>query len=156
MAVFPEGNPGEFPLDPTSNVGKFRLVYGDTGSTPYSPVEPGYQNYTELSDAEIEAFLATGSDSINRAIGYYYLSLAGKAALVAKQVRDYDLQVDTTKRAADLRAIAQWWFDQADNDDVISAEEGFEIVLTGTNSGDFIPEATIPVWGRQYTIGRWR
>lgn len=156
MAVFPEGNPGEFPLDPTSNVGKFRLVYGDTQSVPYSPVEPGFQNYTELSDAEIEAYISVSSDSINRAIGYYYLSLSGAAAKTSKSVADYDLKIDTTKRAADLRAIAQWWFDQADNDDVIAAEEGFEIVPTGTSGGDFIPELTLPVWGRQYTIGRWR
>lgn len=156
MAVFPEGNPGEFPLDPTSNVGKFRLVYGDTQSVPYSPVEPAFQNYTELSDAEIEAYLSVSSDSINRAIGYYFLALSGAAAKTSKSVADYDLKVDTTKRAADLRAIAQWWFDQADNNDVISAEEGFEIVPTGTRRGEFIPEATIPVWGRQYTIGRWR
>lgn len=156
MAVFPEGNPGEFPLDPTSNVGKFRLVYGDTQSTPYDPVEPGFQSYTELSDAEIEAFLSTGGDSINRAIGYYYLSLAGQAALTAKSVKDYDLTVDSTKRPAELRALAQWWFDQADSDDVISAEEGFEIVPTGTSSGDFIAEGTIPIWGRKYVWSRFR
>lgn len=156
MATYPEGNPGVYPLEPETPVGQFRLVYGDTHSTPYTPVEAGFQNYDELSDDEIEAFLSAGGTSINRAIGYYYLSLAGAAAKSAKQIKDYDLQVDTTKRAADLRAIAQWWFDQADNDDVISAEEGFEIVLTGTSGGDFIPEATIPVWGRQYTTARWR
>lgn len=156
MATFPEGNPGAYPLEPETPVGQFRLVYGDTHSTPYDPVEPGFQNYDELSDSEIEAFLVAGGDSLNRAIGYYYLSLAGAAAKTARQIKDYDLQVDTTKRAADLRAIAQWWFDQADNDDVISAEEGFEILPTGTSGGDFIPELTLPVWGRQYTIGRWR
>lgn len=156
MATFPEGNPGAYPLDPETPVGQFRLVYGDTHSTPYDPVEPGFQNYDELSDSEIEAFLLNGNGSINRGIGYYYLSLAGAAAKRSRQIKDYDLQVDTTKRAADLRGIAQWWFDQADDDDVISAEEGFEIVPTGTDSGDFIPEAAIPVWGRQYTLGRWR
>lgn len=156
MATYPEGNLGVYPLEPETPVGTFRLVYGDTHSTPYDPVEPGFQNYDELSDAEIEAFLSAGGTSINRAIGYYYLSLAGAAAKSAKQIQDYDLKIDTTKRAADLRAIAQWWFDQADNDDEIAAEEGFEIVLTGTDSGDFIPEAAIPVWGRQYTTARWR
>ena len=156
MATYPEGNPGVYPLEPETPVGQFRLVYGDTHSNPYTPAETGFQNYDELSDDEIEAFLSVGGTSINRAIGYYYLALSGAAAKTSKSVVDYDLKIDTTKRAADLRAIAQWWFDQADNDDVISAEEGFEIVPTGTNSGDFIPEATIPVWGRQYTIGRWR
>lgn len=156
MATFPEGNPGAYPLDATTPVGRFRLVFGDTQSTPYSPVEPGYQNYSELSDAEIEAYLEAASGSTNRGIGYYYLALAGAAAKNSRQIKDYDLQVDTTKRAADLRAIAQWWFDQADNDDAISAEEGFEIVPTGTGGGDFIPELTMPVWGRRYTWDRWR
>lgn len=94
--------------------------------------------------------------SVNRAIGFYYFSLAGAAAKSAKQIKDYDLQVDTTKRSADLRALGQWWFDRADDDDLISAEEGFEIVPTGTSGGDFISEGTIPVWGRQYTLSRWR
>lgn len=156
MATYPEGNPGVYPLEPTTPVGQFRLVYGDTHSTPYDPVEPGLQNYDELSDDEIEAFLVAGGESINRAIGYYYFSLAGAAAKAAKQIKDYDLQVDTTKRSADLRALGQWWFDRADDDDVIAAEEGFEIVPTGTTGGPFIPEGTIPIYGRKYVWSRWR
>lgn len=156
MAVFPEGNPGEYPVDLASNVGRFRALVGDLNSTPYDPVEPGFQNFEKFSDAEIEAYLVQGGDSINRAIGFAYLYLAGQAALQSASVKDYDLTIDETKRAADLRAIAQFWFDQADGDDGIAAEESFEIVPTGTRRGAFIPEATIPVWGRQYTIGRWR
>lgn len=156
MAVFPEGNPGISPLDPSTDVGKFRLVYGDTESTPYDPAEPGFENYFELSDAEISAFLEVAGGSINRAIGYYYLSIAGAAAKSSFSVADYDLKIDNTKTPAELRALAQWWFDRADDDDVIAAEEGFEIVPTGTSGGDFIPEGTIPIWGRRYTWDRWR
>lgn len=153
---FPGGNPGAWPLDPDTPVGHFRLVFGDTESTPYDPVEPGYQNYEELSDAEIESFLVQGGDSTNRAIGFYYLSLAGAAAKASRSVADYDLKLDTTKRAADLREVARWWFDLADGDDTATAEEAFEIVPTGTSGGDFIPELAPPIWGRQYTWGRWR
>lgn len=149
-------NPGIAPLDPTSPVGKFRLVFGDTSFEPLDPPVEGMGSFQELSDAEIEAYLEAGSDSTNRAIGYYYLALAGSAAKTAKSIKDYDLTVDTTKRATDLRTTAQWWFDQADNEDIVSAEEGFEIVNTGTRGGAFIPEATVPVWGREYTWGRWR
>lgn len=156
MATFPDGNPGAYPLDPATPVGQFRLLFGDTESVPYTPVEPGFQNYGELSDAEIQVFLTQGSDSINRAIGFYYLSLAGAAAKESRTVKDYDLQIDTTKRAADLREVARWWFDLADSEDMVSAEEAFEIVPTGTRGGPFIPELTIPVWGRQYTLSRWR
>lgn len=156
MAVFPEGNPGAYPVDLTSNVGKFRALTGDLNSTPYDPVEPGFQNFEKFSDAEIEAYLEQGGNSIPRAIGFAYLYLAGQAAMQSQSVKDYDLQIDDTKRAADLRAIAQFWFDQADEEEVIAGEEAFEIVPTGTRSGAFIPEGSIPVWGRQYTIGRWR
>lgn len=156
MATFPEGNPGEYPVDLTSNVGKFRALTGDLNSTPYDPVEPGFQNFEKFSDAEIEAYLEQGGNSIPRAIGFAYLYLAGQAAMQSQSVKDYDLQIDDTKRAADLRAIAQFWFDQADGEEVIAGEEAFEIVPTGTKSGGFIAELAPPIWGRQYTIGRWR
>lgn len=153
---FPGGNPGAYPVDLASNVGRFRALIGDLNSSPYDPVEPGFQNFEKFSDAEIEAYLAQGGDSINRAIGFAYLYLAGQAAMQSASIKDYDLTIDETKRAADLRAIAQFWFDQAGVDDGIAAEEAFEIVPTGTRSGGFIPEATIPVWGRKYTWSRWR
>lgn len=156
MVVFPEGNPGVYPVDLTSKVGQFRALTGDLNSTPYDPVYPGYQNFVKFSDAEIEGYLTQGGDSVARAIGYSYLYLAGQAAVESKAIKDYDLQVDTTKRAADLTAIAKLWFGQADGEDVISAEEAFEIVPTGTSSGQFIPELTIPIYGRKYTMGRWR
>lgn len=117
MAVYPEGNPGVYPLDPLTPVGEFRLLYGDTESVPYDPVEPGYQNYEELSDEEIERFLEQGDGSVPRGIGYLYLAMAGQAAKESRTIKDYDLSVDLTKRAADLRAIAQMWFDRGDDDD---------------------------------------
>ena len=156
MAVFPEGNPGEFPVDLASPVGQFRAMVGDLNSESYTPVAPGFQSFEKFSDAEIETYLAQGNGSINRAIGYSYLYLAGQAAMESLAVKDYDLQVDSTKRAADLRAIAQMWFGLADSGDVASAEEGFVIVPTGTDAGGFIPELAPPIWGRQYTLGRWR
>lgn len=156
MAAYPEGNPGAYPLDPESSVGQFRILYGDMDSVPYDPVEPGFQNYEELSDAEIVGYLALGNDSPSRGIGFYYLRLSGDAAKRSKSVKDYDLQVDLSKRAADLRATAQMWFDTADADDNLSLEDAFEIVPTGLRNGGFIPEGTEPIWGRQYTWGRWR
>ena len=150
---FPDGNPGAWPIDPTTAVGRFRLAYGDVYAEPYTPNEPGYRNFDELSDAEIEAFLEAGNGSINRAIGYYYLQLAGTAAKAAKSVKDYDLQVDTTKRGAEFRALAKEWFDLADGED---SADAFEIVPTGTGHGSFIPEGTIPQWGRRYTWSTWR
>lgn len=156
MAAFPEGNPGEFPVILESKVGQFRALTGDLNSTPYDPAYPGFQNFVKFSDAEIEGYLAQGGDSVARAIGYSYLYLAGQAAMESAAIKDYDLQIDKTKRAADLTAIAKLWFGQADGEEITAGEEAFEIVPTGTSSGQFIPELSIPIYGRKYTMGRWR
>lgn len=153
---YPNGNPGAYPVDLASPVGQFRAMVGDLNSESYTPVEPGFQSFEKFSDAEIETYLGQAEGSINRAVGYSYLYLAGQAALESSSIADYDLKIDSTKRAADLRAIAQMWFGLAGSEDVISAEEGFVLVPTGTNLGGFIPELTPPIWGRQYTAGRWR
>lgn len=124
---FPEGNPGAVPVDLASNVGQFRALIGDLNYELYVPDEPGFGSFEKFSDAEIEGYLAAGGGSIPRAIGFSYLYLAGQAALESRSVADYDLKVDTTKRAADLRAIAQFWFDRADEDDDASgANDIFE------------------------------
>ena len=154
MAVHPAGHPGAWPLDPTTPVGKFRILYGDTDSKPYDPPVPGIQNYQELSDAEIGGFISQGSDSIPRGIGYLYIAMAGQAAKQSKVVQDQDLRIDLTKRAADLRAIADVWFGSADNDDLVNAEGAFEIVPTGRHSGGVIPEGSPATWRRVYGIGR--
>jgi uncharacterized protein YfiM (DUF2279 family) len=151
---YPQGHPGVYPVDGTTDVGAFRILYGDVNSTPYEPVEPGYQSYDELSDAEIEAFLAQGGGSVTRSIAYLYLSLAGDAAKQSMSIQDHDLRVDLSKRAADLRALAEFWFGREDADGAV--EDAFQIVPTGTGHGDFIPEAASPVWGRAYTWARWR
>lgn len=157
MAQYPEGNPGVHPIDPLTPVGQFRLAYGDIDSAPYDPVEPGFRDYEELSDAEIEVYISQGGDSIARAIGFYYLSLSGQAAKRTKMVKDYDLQVNLEKRAGDLRATAQIWFERADSQDASVAEDAFEIVPTGdSGDGDWIAEGTNPIWGRRYTWARWR
>ena len=150
MATFPDGNPGLYPLEPDTPVGLFRLTYGDVYSEPYERVVSGIQNYKELSDADIEAFLAQSTnESIPRAIGLYVLSLATRAALEAKTVKDYDLQLDNTKRSGELRAAAQLWFDRADAED-IEAGLGDIFEIYGRGCDDFILEGTLPQLGRRY------
>lgn len=127
-------NSGVYPLDPSTPVGQFRLTYGDTESVPFDPVIPGFQDYTELSDAEIEVFLAQGGGSVTRAIGRYYMRLSGDAAKRSKSVKDYDLSLDLSKRAGDLRETARMYFDEADAEDA-GSEDAFVIVPTGLRHG---------------------
>lgn len=125
-------NIGVYPLDPTSEVGKFRLATGDVTSVALDPPVAGYESYSINSDDEIENFLAMGGDSQLRGIGYWYLSMSGAAARESKAVKDYDLQVDLTKRSNDLRATAMTYFSLADEEDANAGlSEAFEIVPTG-------------------------
>lgn len=152
---YPDGNPGVWPVDLTSEVGRFRALIGDLNAADYIPVEAGFRTFEMFSDAEIEAYISQG-DSVTRGIGFAYLYLASQAAKESVAISDYDLKIDKTKRATDLTNIAKLWFSQADGEEVIAGEEAFEIVPTGTGSGQFIPELTIPIYGRKYTMGRWR
>ena len=106
-------NKGIAPLQPTTDVGQFRLLVGDTSYSDLCPAQPGYGDFGMFSDDEISLFLSSG-ESPEEAAYLAYLQLAGAAALEAKSVKDFDLSVDLTKRASELRAVAQMWRDRAD------------------------------------------
>ena len=108
---------GVAPPNPATDTGQFRYLIGDTEYTELDPPQAGMGAYEMFSDEQIVTFLALGEGSTNRAIAYAYLNLASQAALQSKTVKDTDLQVDLTKRSADLRAIAAMWFDRADDED---------------------------------------
>lgn len=131
-------NRGVAPPDLTSDVGQFRVLVGDTNYEPLTPPEAGFGDYEKFSDAEIEGYLLQGEGSTPRAIGYAYLYLAGQAAIASQSVKDYDLAVDTTKRADSLLAIANMWFGKADAE----GSEHFEIVPVGPRGQRRCPEAT--------------
>ena len=123
---------------------------------PLDPAVDGFQSYLINSDAEIESFLALGADSQSRAIGHWYLSMSGAAARESKSVKDYDLQIDLTKRSNDLRATALLYFSQADEEDSAAGlNEAFEIVPTGRPYPHYpFAEAEQPPY-ISYRTGRW-
>lgn len=113
---------GVAPPNPATNTGRFRYLIGDAEYTELDPPQDGKGDYEMFSDDQITTFLELGEGSTNRAIAYAYLNLASQAALQSKTVKDFDLQVDLTKRSADLRAIAAMWFDRADEEDSDNAD----------------------------------
>ena len=148
-------NLGVWPVDVGSPVGQFRLLYGDAVGVELDPPVEGFRGFSELSDSEIEVFLAQGDDSVSRAIGTYYLALSGRAAAESKSVKDYDLALDLTKRAGDLRATALLWFERADEEDArAGVDEWFDVVSLGDRV-DWIPEGAPVMWGRAYGPRRW-
>ena len=135
-------NKGVAPPNYESEIGKFRATVGDTHYVELDPPQPGYGDYDLFSDGEIQVFLDT-HESFEEAVGFAYLSLATSAALEAKNVKDFDLQVNTEKRAGELRALAQFWFDR---DSELSADI-FEVFDTVIETGrSCVPEATARPW----------
>ena len=135
-------NLGVAPVDPTTDVGRVRLLLGDSDGKPLDPPVEGKASYNLLSDAEIEAYLAAGSGSALRGIGFYYMALAGEAAKESKSVKDFDLSVDLKSRAGDLRNMALMWFDRADEEDAGAFEDEFVVVPTGKHDPVYPPELT--------------
>ena len=150
--TYPGDNDGLVPLDPATPVGQFRIMVGDTTAEAYDPPVAGRGNYAMFSDLEIEGFIAAAGDNLYRAVGFSYLTLAGQAARESKSVKDFDLSIDLTKRATDLRLIADTWFVRADDQDAY-LEDAFFIAPLG-DVCDPIPEGMMPRWGR-YAVGKW-
>lgn len=106
-------NKGIAPPDIATDVGRLRAIIGDTSFGELDPVEQGFGDYGMFSDDELQVFLEQG-ESFEGGVFYAYNSLATSAALESKTVKDFDLQVDLTKRASELRALAKIWSDKAD------------------------------------------
>ena len=119
-------NLGKIPLDPHSEVTHFRSLVGDliAAETP----NPDIGEYQIFSDADIIGYLAANPDNVYRAVADGYRALASRAALETKVVKDYDLQVDLTKRSAAMLAVADQFDIRADNHDNANGGSFFENV----------------------------
>lgn len=106
-------NKGVAPPDTATDTGKLRVVLGDLSFTDLEPPELGFGNYTLFGDSELETFLEIGG-GLEAAASLAFMQLATSAAMESKTVRDYDLQVDLTKRSKEFRDLAQMWKDRAD------------------------------------------
>lgn len=99
-------------VDYGTPTGQVRLLISDTTDAPV------------FSDPEIETFLALEGDAVKLAAALALLTIAGDEALTSKVIRTQDLSTDGAKLAAELRAQAKEFRDQA-------ADEGegyFELV----------------------------
>lgn len=120
---------GIAPPDPSTPIGSIRFLIGDYEWQELDPSEPGYGEYAAFGDDELEALLTASDENEARAVGYAYLKLAGKAAAGAVSWASDDLRLNLEKVPAELRAIAQMWFDQADEDDIAGGgQEYFDLV----------------------------
>jgi len=114
-------NRGVVPLNPSTSTGQLRLLIGDTDYVDLVPVEPGFGDYNNFSDAELDTFVTSAGGSLTRASGYAYLRLAALSAAGAISWRSDDLAVDSKIPASEYRLLARIAFEQADNEDALGA-----------------------------------
>lgn len=97
-------NTGVAPVDLTSDVGKVRVLIGDTDPTN---VAGGFGTYLYFSDDEITAILALYEDSPKLAAARAMETIAGSQALLLKSWSSDDLSVRGDQIAESLRKIAE-------------------------------------------------
>jgi hypothetical protein len=92
-----------FTYDPTTDIGRCRLMFGDTDSTK-----------VVFQDAEWGAFLALGGGNLYRAKGHALLAVAANRNLRVLVMTTLGLQTDGAATAREFRLQAQAAFDRAD------------------------------------------
>ena len=80
--------------DPTTDIGKVRLLIGDTDEAVFT-------------DAEIQAFLDLADDSIPLAAAKALRAMAASQARLEKRLKALDIELDTKGLAKELRELAK-------------------------------------------------
>lgn len=123
-------NLGVAPVDLGSNIGRVRVLLGDTDPTN---IANNVGEYLFFSDAEIESILGMYSDSPQMAAARCLDTIAGSQALLLKSWSSDDLTVNGDRIAKELRELAKQLRAEA-----VQAEgsEAFEIVAFGEDDAD--------------------
>lgn len=124
---------GIAPPDGTTDVGKFRLIAGDSEYQPTDPPTAGFGLYQTWTDAEIEAFLAAGG-SLTRAIALAYTQIAASYASSGATIKTDDLSYSAKDSVGSWQGLARYWTELADKEDEKAANDMFELVRTGSPS----------------------
>lgn len=124
-------NTGVAPVDLGSNIGRVRVLLGDTDPTN---VANNVGEYLFFSDAEIESILGMYSDSPQLAAARCLDTIAGSQALLLKSWSSDDLTVNGDRIAKELRELAKQLRAEA-----MQAEgsEAFDIVAFGEDDADY-------------------
>lgn len=123
-------NLGVAPVDLGSNIGRVRVLLGDTDPTN---VANNVGEYLFFSDTELESILGMYSDNPQLAAARCLDTIAGSQALLLKSWSSDDLTVNGDRIAKELRELAKQLRAEA-----VQAEgsEAFEIVAFGEDDAD--------------------
>lgn len=123
-------NTGVAPVDLGSNVGRVRVLLGDTDPTN---VSNNVGTYLFFSDAEIESILGMYSDSPRLAAARCLETIAASQALLLKSWSSDDLSVRGDLIAKELRETAKQLRAEAV---ATEGSEAFEIVAFGEDDAE--------------------
>jgi hypothetical protein len=115
-------NSGVAPVDLTSNIGRVRVLLGDTDPTN---VSAGYGTYLYFSDNELTALLGMYSNDPRLTAARCLETIAASQALLLKSWSSDDLAVRGDAIAESLRKIAKQLRDEATAE---ASSDSFEIV----------------------------
>ena len=131
-------NTGVAPVELDTNIGKVRVLLGDTDPTN---VAEGQGTYLFFSDDELTAILGMYSDSPQLAAARCLETIAGSQALLLKSWSSDDLTVNGDRIAKELRETAKQLRSEA-----LASEgsEAFEIIPFP--HAEVTPEYAEPIW----------
>jgi hypothetical protein len=131
-------NTGVAPVALDTNIGKVRVLLGDTDPINISA---GQGEYLFFSDAELTAILGMYSDSPQLAAARCLDTIAGSQALLLKSWSSDDLTVNGDRIAKELRELAKQLRSEAQSTE---ASEAFEIIPFP--HAVVTPEYAEPIW----------
>lgn len=145
-------NSGKAPFDPTTDVGRVRLLLSDTDPTD---VNEGEQTgtYRFNSDVEIEALVTLYGGSVKRAAAQILRTVASQQVLLLKAFSSADLSVNGPAIAEALRLLAKDLDSQADTDGDGELNDYVAVVPTGGRDLTEIIASRSPS-GSAYLTGR--
>lgn len=139
---------GIAPPDADSNVGRVRLLGGDSSWTELDPPVPGQGRYQLWADSEIEAALTLSGDSVPRAIAMLYTQIAAAWNSSGGTIKTDDLTYSAKDSVGSWLNLAKYWADLADAEDDRAINDYFDLVDVRGGECFIVPEASAwPVCG---------
>lgn len=133
---------GIAPPNGSTDVGKFRLMAGDSEYQEMVPPTPGLGLYQTWSDAEIAAFLEAAGGSVPRAIALAYTQIAASYAVSGATIKTDDLSYSSKDSVGSWQSLARYWNSIADALDEKAANDMFIMVDTGRQHPWMRPEGS--------------
>jgi hypothetical protein len=134
-------NFGVSPVDYDTDVGKVRVLLGDTEA---ENVESGIGEYMYFSDAEINAFLDMYGDNVKLAAARAIEVIAASQALLLKSWSSDDLTVNGDKIAESLRKIAAQLREEAIAEESSEYFNLIKMYVEGEDVDDFAEQEYYP------------